>query len=167
MPSPVNFAIERKDSNGILPGEPDFDRGVIRKPGKAKEHFDDDLYLVTRGDADDLTLQLKDIQMSELDQHGKDVLLQDLLEHNNEQAQRKRDIELRGGELDLENRKRFSELAAKLVSGFGIVAAIVVMSILWMVWYALSHDKNLLDMSIIGTVLSTFSEIFKTVFAAI
>lgn len=166
MNDPVQLALQRARQNeGELPGEPTHDRQVVRKPGRARQSFNEDSQLNERGSDMDNLADLTGVKIDGLSQEERDALLKELLSKHNTHTDRKRDIDLENDKLDLENKRRYSALGFKFASGFGLFAAVAVACCLGLIAYAVIYDKNVIDGTIIGAFLSTFAEVFKTIFS--
>lgn len=166
MNDPVQLALQRaRQGEGDLIGEPTQDPQVIRKPGRSKQTINDDTQLQERGTELDALADLTGIKIDHLNQEERDALLEELLSKHNTHTDRKRDIDLKNDELDLDNKRKFSTLGLQFASGFGIFFLLAVTALIVLIGYAVIYDKNVIDGTIIGAFLSTFAEVFKTIFS--
>lgn len=166
MNDPVQLALQRaRQGEGDLIGEPTHDPQVIRKPGRSKQTINDDTQLQERGTELDDLADLTGIKIDHLNQEERDALLEELLRKHNIHTDRKRDIDLKNDELDLDNKRKFSALGLQFASGFGIFFLLAVTGLIVLIGYAVIYDKNVIDGTIIGAFLSTFAEVFKTIFS--
>lgn len=143
-----------------------FDSGEIRVPGRSRRTFNEDSSLHERGDRQDHLLNLTDATVDSLDQEAKDKLLKELLDNNRNQSEKKRALELRSDEIDLNNKQRFSDLGLYLAKAFSAFAAVIVFCLVAVVIYAVVFDKSIIDSAFVTGFLSTFETVFKALFSS-
>lgn len=157
----LELAMARVDSN-----PDDFEPGVIRVPGNKPQGFNQDSQLQERGDQQDLLDALRGANLAALSEEQRDALLEELVAKNNQHTDKRRDVQTRSEELDLENKRKFTSLALNLAKGFGIFALLGVTLLLGLLAYAVIFDKSMIDGTIIGGFLTAFGELFKALFMA-
>ena len=166
MSDPTDQAIARASARGPeLQGERREDNHVLRRPGKRAERLDDDTRLNIKGDEHDLPDELRNVDLSQLDEDQRTELLRSLVIRTNTISDARRAVQLKDDELDLENKRRFSDLGLKLAKGTGIFVLLALTALISLLGYAIVYDKSMIDGSIIGAFLSTFAEVFKTIFS--
>lgn len=177
MTDPAELALGRARERGEYPAgygdatsssHPDADMGraSIRMPRGRRPSLQQrgDTYLPYEYDRPP-KVDLVGLRTAGLDETQKDDLLDELLEGHNTHTVRTRDIELQNDTVDLENKKRFSNLGYSLAKWAGILFLAVIAMFVGLAVYATIFDKPMLETGLFSAFLNTFVEMAKIIFS--
>lgn len=164
---PGNLAVLRASTRHELEDENLHEPGIVRKPGFYKRKINEDSFVPEQGDSADFVSGLTHADLHTLSEEDKNRALALFITMFEQTNAKQRELAIKDNELDLEHKKRFGDLGYVFARGGFIFAAFCVAFLLILLAYGIIFDKSLVEGGIIGSFITAFSEILKTVFSVI
>ena len=94
----------------------------------------------------------------------RDARLKEYLSHGEDTVRKRRDLQVEKDSLELEKKRTFFQIAVKAAIGFIVLAALIVTILVALFVWVSIKDGTMTDTSIITSIFSSFTEIFRIIF---